>query len=78
VAGQRDEQVAARLAAGVLAGQDGQEGMGEQGQDGPPVPGGPGADLVLVQGGQLLAAGEPDPATITSWANGTGPAAWAR
>jgi hypothetical protein len=33
--------------------------MGEQGQDGPPVPGGPGADLVLVQGGQLLAAGEP-------------------
>ena len=59
MAGQRDEQVAARFTAGVLAGQDGQEGMGEQGQDGPPVPGGPGADLVLVQGGQFIAAGEP-------------------
>ena len=33
--------------------------MGEQSQDDSPVPGGQAADLVLVQGGQLLAVGEP-------------------
>ena len=58
VAGQRDQPLIVRVAAGGLAGQDGQEGMGEQGQDGPPVPGGPGPDLVLVQGSQLLPASE--------------------
>ena len=48
-----------RVAAGGPGrGQDGQEGVGEQGQDGPPVPGGPAPDLVLVQGGELLAASE--------------------
>ena len=60
VAGQRDEQVIVRVAAvGLGRGQDGQEGVGEQRQDGPPVPGGPAPDLVLVQGGELLAASEP-------------------
>ena len=46
-------------AAGLGRGQDGQERVGEQRQDGPPVPGGPAPDLVLVQGGELLAASEP-------------------
>ena len=60
VAGQRDEQVIARVAAaGLGRGQDGQERMGEQGQDCPAVPGGPAADLMLVQTGQFLAGGEP-------------------
>jgi hypothetical protein len=42
------------------------------------VPGGPGPDLVLVQGGQFPAASKPspafhrDPATRTSRARGTG------
>ena len=60
VAGQRDQLVLTG-AAGVRlgGGQDGQEGVGEQGQDGPAVPGGPAADLVLVQGGELLARSEP-------------------
>ena len=60
VAGQRDQLVLAS-AAGVRlgGGQDGQEGVGEQGQDGPAVPGGPAADLVLGQGGEFLAGGEP-------------------
>ena len=62
VAGQRDEQVIVRVAAaGLDRGQDGQEGVGEQRQDGPPVPGGPGPDLVLVQGGQFLAASKTVP-----------------
>jgi len=60
VAGQRDQLVVPQLAAtGLGGGQDGQERVGEQGQDGPAVPGGPAADLVLVQGGQFLAGGEP-------------------
>ena len=58
VAGQRDQEITGWPAGAGLAGQDGQERVGEQGQDGPPVPGGPGADLVLVQAGQFLAAGE--------------------
>jgi hypothetical protein len=61
VAGQRDQLLVVRVAGGGLAGQDGQEGVGEQGQDGPPVPGGPGPDLVLVQGGQFLAASKTVP-----------------
>ena len=42
------------------------------------------ADLVLVQGGQFLAASEPvldlppGPGDLHSWANGTGRGAWAR
>jgi len=44
---------------GLGGGQHGQERAGEQGQDGPPVPGGPAADLVLVQSGQLLAGSKP-------------------
>ena len=56
VAGQRDQLVIVRvLVVSLGGGQHGQERVGEQGQDGPPVPGGPAADLVLVQGGQLLA-----------------------
>ena len=84
MAGQRDQLRITGVADGGLAGQDGQEGMGEQGQDGPPVPGGPGPDLVLVQGGQFLAASEPvldlppRPGDLTSWAKGTGRGAWAR
>lgn len=61
MAGQRDQLLVVRVAGGGLAGQDGQEGVGEQGQDGPPVPGGPGPDLVLVQGGQFLAASKTVP-----------------
>ena len=61
VAGQRDQLLVVRVAGGGLAGQDGQEGVDEQGQDGPPVPGGPGPDLVLVQGGQFLAASKTVP-----------------
>src|SRR5262245_21601867 len=60
VAGQRDQlAIACPAAAGLGRGEDGQESAGEQGQDGPAVPGGPAADLVLVQGGQFLAGGEP-------------------
>jgi hypothetical protein len=56
VAGQGDQLVIVWvLVAGLGGGQHGQERVGEQGQDGPPVPGGPAADLVLVQGGQLFA-----------------------
>jgi hypothetical protein len=60
VSGQRDEQVIVRVAVAGPGGrgQDGQEGVGEQGQDGPPAPGGPAPDLVLVQGGELLAPRE--------------------
>ena len=58
VTGQRDELVLMG-GGGLGGGQDGQERVGEQGQDGPAVPGGPAADLVLVQGGELLAASEP-------------------
>jgi hypothetical protein len=47
-----------RVAAGLGRGQDGQECVGEQRQDGPSVPGGPAPDLVLVRGGELLAASE--------------------
>ena len=67
VAGQRDQLLVVRVAGGGLAGQDGQEGVDEQGQDGPPVPGGPGPDLVLVQGGQFLSASKtvPRPSTAT-------------
>jgi hypothetical protein len=60
VTGQWDELVIVRVAAaGLGRGQDGQESVGEQRQDGPPVPGGPAADLVLVQGGELFSACEP-------------------
>lgn len=60
VAGQRDQLVVVRAGAIKLGrGQDGQERVGEQGQGGPAVPGGPAADLVLVQGGEFLAGGEP-------------------
>jgi hypothetical protein len=60
VAGQRDHLVIVRVAVVRLGrGQDGQEGVREQGQDGPAVPGGPAADLVFVQGGEFLPAGEP-------------------
>ena len=58
--------------------------MGEQGQDGPPVPGGPGPDLVLVQGGQFLAAGEPvldlppGPGHVHEQGQWHGRGAWAR
>jgi hypothetical protein len=60
-------------------GGDGEEGVREHGEDGPPVPGGPGADLVLVEGGQALGGLEVSsirhlvPATRTSAASGTGP-----
>lgn len=64
MAGQRDQLRIIGVADGGLAGQDGQEGMGEQGEDGSPVPGGPAADLVLVQGGQFLAASEPVPGLL--------------
>src|SRR5580700_3597760 len=57
VTGQRDELIL--MGCGLGGGQDGQERVGEQGQDGPAVPGGPAADLVLVQGGELLTASEP-------------------
>jgi hypothetical protein len=68
VAGQRDEAGLGRRFGG---GHGGQEGVGEHGQHGPAVPGGPAADLVFVEGGQLLAglegfldlpagAGDPD------------------
>jgi hypothetical protein len=60
VAGQRDQPVIADAPGVVLRrGQDGQERVGEQGQDGPPVPGRPAADLMLIQGSQFLAGGEP-------------------
>jgi hypothetical protein len=79
VAGQRDQlAIAWTAAAGLGGGQDRREGAGEQGQDGSPVPAGPAADLMLVQGGQLLPGSElvlirhRDPATVTSWAKGTG------
>jgi hypothetical protein len=45
-------------APGLGGGHDGQERVGEHRQDGPPHPGGPGPDLVLVQGSEFLAAGE--------------------
>jgi len=87
VAGQRDEQVIVRVAAaGLGRGQDGQEREDEQRQDGPPVPGCPAPDLVLVQGQRAPCRQRTrprplfhrDPATRTSWANGTGRGAWAR
>jgi len=51
VADQRDQHVRDGV-RGVFGG--GEEGVREHGADGPPVPGGPGADLVLVEGGQTL------------------------
>jgi hypothetical protein len=60
VPGQGDHPAVVRVAAvRPGCGQNGQERAGEQGQDGPAVPGGPAADLVLVQGGEFLAGGEP-------------------
>jgi hypothetical protein len=62
VAGQRDQLVSVWvLMVSLGGGQHDQECVGEQGQDGPRVLGGPAADLVLVQGGQFLAASEPVP-----------------
>ncbi len=55
VDGQRD-QAGRGPGSGVFGGGgDGEEGMGEHREDGPSLPGGPGADLVLVEGGEFLA-----------------------
>src|SRR4051794_33010872 len=70
VAGQRDQGGSTGCSGGVVfmavagrgwgrgGGRHGQEGVGEHGQDGPAAPRGPGADLVLVHGGEFFAAGE--------------------
>ena len=55
VAGQRDQPGGGWF---LVCGQHGEDGVGEHGQQGPSVPRGPGADLVVVQGGELFGSGE--------------------
>ena len=78
VAGQRDQRIVRVAGVRLGGGEDGQECVGEQGKDGPAVPGGPAADLVLVQGGQFLAASKtvpglpPRPGDLREQGKGTG------